>query len=266
MPRVAIGNNKGGSGKTAATVGLAAALAEAGHRVLIVDVDPQANASRRLGLHFDPAAPVPTTCEVVADGTDGVATGAIQPAGWPAPYGDLVDVIPSRFDLENRVSEAAVLGAHARLRRALDGADDGYTVTLLDCPPSLGHLTQLALAAADVALCTVEPEYDSVEGAVRFRDFTTANGVALGAPTLRIAGYLVSRVRAQVGAHAFQLDGLADTFGTEAVWTPHVPERAAIKDAADTAVPLRVLGGATAASLAEVYAELAARLVKELSA
>ncbi len=51
-----------------------------------------------------------------------------------------------------------MLGAHTRLRTALDGADDDYTVTLIDCPPSLGHLTQLALAAADLALCTVEPE------------------------------------------------------------------------------------------------------------
>ncbi len=61
-----------------------------------------------------------------------------------------------------------------------------------------------------------------------------------------------------------QLDGLTDTFGADAVWTPRLPERAAIKDAADTAVPLRELGGATATSLAELYAELAARLIKEL--
>lgn len=264
MRRVAIGNNKGGSGKTAATVGLAAALAEAGHRVLVVDMDPQANASRRLGLRFDPAVPVPTTCEVVSSGAAGVAGEAILPSGWPAPYAELVDVIPARFDLENRVSEAAILGAHTRLTRALDGADDGYAVTLIDCPPSLGHLTQLALAAADLALCTVEPEYDSVEGAVRFRDFLAANGAALGSPGLTVAGYLVSRVRANVGAHAFQIEGLADTFG-DAVWTPHVPERAAIKDAADTAVPLRALGGPVAAGLAELYAELAARLVKELN-
>lgn len=263
--RVAIGNNKGGSGKTAATVGLAAALAEAGHRVLVVDMDPQANASRRLGLRFDPAAPVVTTCEVVASGEPGVAGEAILPTGWPSPYAELVDVLPARFDLENRVSEAAILGAHTRLARALAGADDDYAVTLIDCPPSLGHLTQLALAAADVALCTVEPEYDSVEGAVRFRDFVTGNAAALGVPGIRVAGYVVSRVRAQVGAHAYQLDGLAETFGAEVVWTPLVPERAAIKDAADTAVPLCVLGGVTAASLAEVYAELAARLVKELN-
>ena len=264
MRRVAIGNNKGGSGKTAAAVNLAAALAETGHRVLVVDMDPQANASRRLGLRFDPEHPVATTCEVVAAATDGIAGEAIRPSGWPAPYTELVDVIPARFDLENRVAEAAVLGAHTRLARALAGVDGDYAITLIDCPPSLGHLTQLALAAADLALCTVEPEYDSVEGAVRFADFVHANGAALGVPGIRVAGYVVSRVRAQVGAHAFQLDGLADTFGTDAVWTPHVPERAAIKDAADTAVPLRELGGAVATSLAGIYAELAARLIKEL--
>lgn len=88
-------------------------------------------------------------------------------------------MIPARFDLENRVSEAAVLGAHTRLARALTGADDDFAVTLIDLPPSLGHLTQLGLAAADLAVCTVEPEYDAVEGALRFRDFIARHGEQL---------------------------------------------------------------------------------------
>jgi len=265
--RVAIGNNKGGSGKTAATVNLAAALAEAGHRVLVVDMDPQANATRRLGLRFDSAAPVATTAEVVASGADGIAAEAILPSGWPAPYNELVSVIPSRFDLENRVSEAAVLGAHTRLARALKGADDEFSVTLIDLPPSLGHLTQLGLAAADLALCTVEPEYDAVEGALRFRDFITQHGQQLhpGPPGLRLAGYLVGRVRSNLGAHAYQLDGLAETFGAEIVWTPYLPERATVKDAADTAAPLRLLGNSTAREVAELFTALAARLIKELN-
>lgn len=263
MSRIAIGNHKGGSGKTAATVNLAAALAEAGHRVLVVDLDPQANASRRLGIGY--GDPELTTSEVVKSGEEGVAADAVITSGWPEPYGERVHLIPARFDLENRVSEAAVIGAVGRLRRALVGVDTDY-ITLIDCPPSLGHLTQLGLVAADVALCTVEPEYDSVEGAVRYRDFIAANAGELGNPGLTLLGYIVSRSRPNVGAHAFQLDGLADVFGAEKVWAPHVPERAAIKDAADSASPLRVYGGSTAREMANLYAELADRLIKETTA
>lgn len=265
--RVVIGNHKGGSGKTAFTVNMAAALAAAGKRVLVVDLDPQANASRRLGWRFDPARPVPTVAEAIKADEAGVAADAIYQCGQDGEAcGQVVDLLPSRFDLENRVSEAGVVGAVTRLRKALDGVDDGYDVTLLDCPPSLGHLTQMALAAGDVAVCTVEPEYDSVEGAVRFRDFITSRSGDLGNPGLALIGYVVSRVRAGVGAHAFQLAGLADLFGTDHVWSPHIPEQAQIKDAADAAVPLRQLGHPRAAEMASLYDQLAARLLASLDA
>lgn len=269
MPRVAIGNHKGGSGKTATTINLAAALAESGHRVLVVDLDPQANASRRLGVRFDPENPMLTiseALEVSKPGVTGAAAEATLASAWPEPYRDRVDLVPSRFDLENRISEAATVGAVGRLRRALEGADSDYAVTLIDCPPSLGHLTQLALAAADVAVTTVEPEYDSVEGALRYRDFIDANAGELGNPGLRLIGVIVGRVRSNLSAHGFQLDGLPDAFGAERIWSPTVPERAAIKDAGDTAAPLATLGTVPATGLAETYADLAARLIKEVQA
>lgn len=257
--RVAVGNNKGGSGKTAFVVGAAAALAGMDLRVLIVDMDPQANASRRVGFQWDPAAPVATVSEAIKADNAGVAGDAVAASGWDG-IGDRVDVVPSRFDLENRISEAGTVGAAGRLRRALQGADDDYDVALIDCPPSLGHLTQMAFAAAHAAVCTVEPEYDSVEGAVRFRDFIAAHATDLANPDLRIAGYVVSRVRTQVGAHIYQAEGLADLLGAELVWEPHIPERAAVKDAADAAIPLRELGGSRAGELARCYEQLASRL------
>lgn len=266
--RVAIGNHKGGSGKTAATIDFAAALAEIGKRVLVVDMDPQANASRRLAAAFDPSAPVATTSEVIKDGTKGIAADAIQPCGWEPPYSDLIDVIPARYDLENRISEAGTVGAALRLRRALDGADDDYDVTLLDCPPSLGHLTQLALAAAEFAVCTVEPEYDSVEGAIRYRDFIAdqANREGLSNLGLRLIGYIVCRVRSNVGAHTYQLEGLPDTFGAAMLWDPYVPERAAQKDAADGEIPLRLVTSGAGRQHAGVWAKLTTRLIKEIAA
>lgn len=265
-PRVAIGNNKGGVGKTSVTVNLAAALAEAGRRVLVVDMDPQANASRRLGVPFEPENS--TVSEAIETGLRqrGIAAGVITGIGWPEPYASRIDLVPSRFDLENRVSEAGVLGAVTRLRTALDGADDGYDLTLIDCPPSLGHLTQLSLAAATHAVTTVEPEYDAVEGALRYRDFVEANAATLGVPQLRLVGVLVNKTRPRLGVHAFHVEGLDELFGAELVWSPPIPDRAVIKQATDDSIPLRQLGTVPATGMAEVYRELADRLWKAVQA
>ena len=265
--RIVVGNNKGGSGKTCLVTNLAAVLAELGKHVLVVDMDPQANASRRLGARFDPERPTPTTAEVVKDASPGVAAEAIRPCGWDGLYADRVDVIPARFDLENRISEAAVIHSVRRLATALDGADTEHDVTLIDCPPSLGHLTQLAMAAAQWALCAVDPEYDGVDGAIRFRDFITdpRNREHLGNPSLRLLGLVVSRGRSQVGAHGYQIEGLPDTFGADMILEPAIPERAIVKDAADAAVPLRTLGR-DARDMADRFTRLAERVLKGTAA
>ncbi|RNL80714.1 ParA family protein [Halostreptopolyspora alba] len=261
--RVTIGNNKGGSGKTAATVNLAAALAERGQRVLVIDMDPQANASRRLGWSWDPSAPTATVAEAVKAATSGVAAEAITAGGWDGELGARVGLLPSRWDLENRISEAGTVGAVGRLRTALEGVDDDVDVTLIDCPPSLGHLPQMAMAAAHAVVCTVEPEYDSVDGAIRYRDFVAHHARDLGNPELTVAGYLVSRVRTGLGAHEFQLEGFAELFGAHRVWHPRIPERTAHKDAADAAVPLRVLGTSAAREMAGLWHELAGVLASQ---
>lgn len=265
MPAVAIGNNKGGSAKTATTVQLAATLALRDRHVLVVDLDPQANVSRRLGFRFDRERPVPTVSEAIKVGADGVAEDAIVPCSWGHPAAIAIDLLPSRFDLEARISEAGTVGAVQRLRRALSGVVAQYDVALFDLPPSLGHLTQLGLAAADAALCVTEPEYDSIEGAIRFRDFITRHRHDLGNPDLSLVGVIVARTRS-LNAHSYQIAGLADLFGTDLVWTPHIPERAAVKEAADAALPLQALNDAMAREVARLYEPLADRLEKEIVA
>lgn len=263
--RIALGNNKGGVGKTSATINLAAGLAEEGKTVIIVALDPQMNAERRMGVHVDEDNPIPTVSEAIKDARPGVAIDAVAEIAWPEPYRSRIRVIPARYDLENRVSEAAVPGAVKRLRNAMQGVDEDIDYTLFDLPPSLGHLTQLGLCAADHALIITEPEYDSVGSAVRLRDFIAASADDLYNPGLDILGYIVNRYRPQLGAHNFQLEGMPERFGEDLLWAPYIEERTAIKDAADSEVPLRTLGTAVATSQADNWRKLAQHLIKVTS-
>ena len=133
--RIAVCQNKGGSGKSAMVVNLAAALAEAGELVDVADVDPQGNASRRLGAR--PAPDQMTISEAIKCDALGAARDAYVPCGWGGVYGERIRVLPARFELENRISEAGTVGAVKRLKRALAGCDD-RRITLLDL--SLIHI------------------------------------------------------------------------------------------------------------------------------
>lgn len=261
--RVAAGSNKGGVGKTGWVEMIAAALAEMKRRVLVVDVDPQANVSRRMGRPYRKEQPLVTISEVVKSGEVGCAADAIVPCGWGGIYAEQIDIIPSRFDLENRISEAAVIGSRGRLARALEGVDDHYDFTLFDCQPSLGHLTQLALAAADYGVALVEPEYDGVEGAIRFRDFINdeINRKEMGNLDLRFAAAIPSLVDGRLAAHAHHLGTLPGIFGEGRVWEP-IPLRSVVKDAADEAQPLSAQGS-RATEMREVYKACAERMIKE---
>ncbi|MFB7489055.1 ParA family protein [Bacillus subtilis] len=264
--RVAAGNNKGGVGKSAWVVNTAAALADAGRRVLVVDLDPQANTSRRLARPYrvDQAATV-SVSEVVRSGQAGAAADGIVPCGWEGLYGMRIDVLPARFDLENRIAEAAVMGARGRLARALEGVDEAHDVTLIDCPPSLGHLTQLGLAAADWAVALVEPEYDGVEGATRFRDFVQdpQTLAELANAELRFLAAIPSKVDGRLAGHAHHLTSLPAIFGPDRVWDA-IPERSVVKDAADEGMPLSALG-ARGKEMRDVYAAGAERLWKAIA-
>ncbi|WP_018331432.1 ParA family protein [Actinomycetospora chiangmaiensis] len=259
--RVAVANNKGGAGKTTAIAHLAEALAARGRRVLAVDLDPQANLSRRLGYGEADLADMVTAAEVVAANQKGCAADALVGCRWGGSAADLatrIDLLPARYDLEARVSEAGQLGSHERLDVALTGVAEDYDVTLLDCPPSLGHLTQLGLAAADAVVLVLRPEYDHLQGAIRVRDFVAAYRRHLGRPELAVVGVIVNEHDRRRGLHAWHTDSVADTFG-DLVWSPPVPSRAVLAEAIDAAQPLRARG-APARPLVEIFSTLADQL------
>lgn len=155
MSRVlAVVNQKGGVGKTTTAINLGAALAAMECRVLLVDCDPQGNATRGLGVEVEDAH----LYQVLTDQVD--PREAPQPTGFP-----FLDIIPAGRDLVGvEVEFVGLEGWQWRLARAILAVRENYSVILLDCPPSLGHLTINALVAADGVLVPLQCEYFALEG------------------------------------------------------------------------------------------------------
>jgi chromosome partitioning protein len=178
----AVANQKGGVGKTTTAVNLAACVAEAGYRALIVDIDPQCNATVGLGLAKDLE---PTVYDVLAG--DASARDAIRQSDV-----ERLDVIPSTSGLAGANVELPALdGWERRLRDALAPLRDDYAFTLLDCPPSLGPLTVDALAAADRLIVPVQTEYYALEGVADLLETVGMIQRDLN-PRLTIAGMLLT--------------------------------------------------------------------------
>jgi chromosome partitioning protein len=157
MPRIlAVVNQKGGVGKTTTTVNLAAALAQAGKRVLLVDLDPQGNAT--MGSGIDKRAATRTVYHVL------LGLGELTGIRLRSERGGY-DVVPANRDLAGAEVELVELPAReTRLKAALERVAGEYDYILIDCPPSLSLLTVNALAAAQRVLIPMQCEYYALEG------------------------------------------------------------------------------------------------------
>jgi chromosome partitioning protein len=159
-----VANQKGGVGKTTTAVNMAAALAQHGMRVLIVDLDPQGNASTALSI--DHAEGTPGTYGVLVEGL------AVADVVVECPHVPGLDVLPASIDLAGAEIELVSLVAReTRLRKSLDAyldlakeSDRRYDYVFIDCPPSLGLLTVNALAAGREMLIPIQCEYYALEG------------------------------------------------------------------------------------------------------
>ena len=254
---------KGGVGKTTAALGLAGAAQMHGMRTLVVDLDPQANAT----VALDAGATTATVADVLDEPTRAVLRRAITPSGW----GDEVDVLVGAEQTErhNRPDPgAAQLGRLARAFSRLDGLHDEpgapdvepYRLVIVDCPPSLGQLTRSALAAAQRAVLVTDPTMFAVSGVQRAFDAVQTERER-GNPDLQPLGVLINRVRPRNSEHEFRMAELRELFGP-LVFSSVIPDRSAIQQAQGACLPIQRWDTPGAREVSAVFTALLGRVLR----
>lgn len=241
---VAMLNQKGGVGKTTVTLGLASAASQRGHRVLVVDLDPQGSSTWVLGVDSD-------RVDVSVNDVMGRANArsAIVQSAW----GECVDVLPSAAALQHRTQ-----GSVGRLRTALAEVADDYAALLIDCPPSLGHLTTCGLAAADHAVIVVEPAALSLRGITAVADIVDEVWDEHN-DQLSLAGVIVNKVPGISAEADRRYDELARIVGRKTIWQPVVPQRVIVNQALGERRPIHAFG-ARATDVTQAFDTLWAKL------
>ncbi|MGY6500773.1 MAG: ParA family protein [Acidimicrobiales bacterium] len=246
LPRViALANQKGGVGKTTTAVNLGACLADLGYRTLIVDLDPQGNASTGLGI--DPRSIETSMYDVLLQGTP--MDDCIEPSSLKNLF-----VAPANLDLAGAEIELVpAFSRERRLKDALDGVLDQFEYVLIDCPPSLGLLTVNGLAAAHEVMVPIQCEYYALEGLGQLLRNVDLVQKQLN-PTLEVSGIILVMYDARTKLSDQVVAEVREHFG-DTVFRQVVPRTVRLSEAPSFGQPIIAFDPTSRGAIA--YRELA---------
>lgn len=229
-PRImVVANQKGGVGKTTSTVNMAAALAQHGLRVLVIDLDPQGNASTALSIEHHRGTP--STYDALVDGVP------LAEVVQPNPEIDGLFVVPATIDLAGaEIDLVSMVARESRLRKAIHAyplvtaeGEERLDYVLIDCPPSLGLLTLNALVAGDEMLIPIQAEYYALEGLGQLLETVEMVKAHLN-PELVVTTILLTMYDARTRLAAGVADEVRSHFGDQVLRTA-IPRSVRISEA-----------------------------------
>lgn len=247
---VALANQKGGVGKSTTAINLAASLAFQGQRVLLIDLDPQGNASSGLGI--DRSAIDVSIYDVLLK--ESTLDEAIEPTAVRNLF-----VVPATIDLAGAEIElVSLFSRETRLRNAIEATDTEFDVILIDCPPSLGLLTVNALTAAGEVIIPIQCEYYALEGLSQLLknvDLVTSN---LN-PKLKVSGVILTMYDGRTRLSKEVADQVRDYFA-ELTFDTIIPRSVRISEAPSYGEPMQTLDPMSRGAIA--YRNLGREFIK----
>nr|WP_318245054.1 AAA family ATPase [Brevibacterium gallinarum] len=254
---LSVSSLKGGVGKTSVTLGLASAAYSRGIPTLVIDMDPQADASTGLDI---PVRTEVDIADVLAAPRKRILERAVVPSGWVGDQRGHIDVISGSPRAAEFDQPTLSLRYLRRLSEAIHKAGTGYRLVLIDCPPSLNGLTRAAWTASSRVLIVTEPGLFSVAAADRALRATDELRRRT-ASDLQPLGIVVNRARLQSREHSYRIEELREMFGPLVV-NPPIPERTVLQQAQGSARPIHSWPGKPAAELAAAFDKILDRALR----